>query len=79
LPLDPFLPAPGQGALAVEIRVDDETTRRLVAAIDDPSVSIALKAERAFLDALGAGCTTPLGVHVTADRGHWILRAMLGD
>ncbi len=79
LPLDPFLPAPGQGALALEVRVDDETTRRLVAAIDDPSVSIALKAERAFLDALGAGCTTPLGVHVTADGGHWILRAMLGD
>ena len=79
LPLDRFLPAPGQGALAVEARTEDRRMRALLAAIDNPCVSTALMAERAFLDALGAGCTTPLGAHVHEKDGRWTFRAMLGD
>jgi hydroxymethylbilane synthase len=62
--LDPLqmLPAPGQGALAVECREDDEDLRReLEAALDDPPSRMAVAAERALLAALEAGCTAPVG------------------
>ena len=63
--LDPdvMLPAPGQGALAVQCRVDDETTQGLLAAVDDPGARAATTAERGFLAALGAGCSAPVGAH----------------
>ena len=54
-----MLPAPAQGALAVECRRDDAETRRLLAAIDDPSARGLAAAERAFLATLGAGCDFP--------------------
>jgi len=77
LPLDRFVPAPGQGALAVETRTGDAATTAAVAAIDDPAVARAVRAERAFLRAIGAGCTTPVGAHVAAEGGRLRLRAML--
>ena len=54
-----MLPAPAQGALAVECRRDDEETRGLLAAIDAGNVRSLVAAERAFLAALGAGCDFP--------------------
>ena len=54
-----MLPAPAQGALAAECRRDDAETRRLLAAIDDPTARGLAAAERAFLAALGAGCDFP--------------------
>ncbi len=62
--LDPLqmLPAPGQGALAVECRESDESLRREIeAALDDPPSRMAVAAERALLAALEAGCTAPVG------------------
>jgi hydroxymethylbilane synthase len=61
--LDPLqmLPAPGQGALAVECRADDESTRSAVGLLDDPGTRAAVTAERALLAALEAGCTAPVG------------------
>jgi hydroxymethylbilane synthase len=62
--LDPLqmLPAPGQGALAVECRESDETLRReIAAALDDPPSRMAVAAERALLATLEAGCTAPVG------------------
>jgi hydroxymethylbilane synthase len=61
--LDPGLmpPAPGQGAIAVQIRAADNRIGRLVAAIDDPTTRLAVEAERAFLDASGGGCRSPIG------------------
>src|SRR5215211_5526977 len=53
LPLDMMLPAPGQGALAVQCRADDEETLRLLTAIHDPLTYAAVSAERAFLSGLG--------------------------
>jgi hydroxymethylbilane synthase len=63
--LDPetMLPAPGQGALAVQCRVDDERTRGLVTAVDDAGTRAATTAERAFLSGLGGGCAAPVGAH----------------
>jgi len=60
-----MLPAPGQGALAVQCRDDDESIIQLVAAIDDPSARAETAAERAFLRMLAAGCTAPVGAHAT--------------
>ena len=63
LSADTMLPAPGQGALAVQCRAGDEPVRTLLAAIDDPGTRAATTAERAFLRALGAGCTAPVAAH----------------
>lgn len=57
-----WLPAAGQGALAVVVRRDDEETRRLAASLDDPSTRQAVRAERELLRLLGAGCHLPVGV-----------------
>ena len=70
LPIDRFTPAVGQGALAVQCRAEDEPTRRLLAAIDDPPTRAAVTAERTFLRALGGGCRLPLSAYgqVNGDR-----------
>ncbi len=60
LSLDVMLPAPGQGALAVQCRAGDPAVRPLLAAIDQPAVRRATTAERTFLAALGGGCSAPV-------------------
>lgn len=57
------LPQVGQGALALECRADDGDVRSLVGALDDPAAHLAVAAERAFLRALGAGCTLPVAAY----------------
>lgn len=61
--LDPLqlLPAPGQGALAVECRADDPRQEAVRAAVDDPETRARVTAERALLGALEAGCSAPVG------------------
>jgi hydroxymethylbilane synthase len=61
LPINVMLPAPGQGALAVQCRVDDEETLGLLSTIDDPTTRAMVTAERKFLYQLGGGCTLPVG------------------
>jgi len=58
-----FVPAVGQGAIAVETRADDAKTRALVDAINDGDTATALAAERAFLAVLDGSCRTPIGGH----------------
>ncbi len=60
LPLDLMLPAPGQGALAVQCRADDPRIRPLLAAIHEPAVQAATDAERHLLWLLGGGCSAPV-------------------
>ena len=60
LPLDIMLPAPGQGALAVQARVDDKATCALLKPLDHALTRAATTAERAFLRALGGGCQVPI-------------------
>jgi hydroxymethylbilane synthase len=61
--LDPIqvLPAPAQGALAVECRMSDDQARELLGALDDPDTRAAVAAERALLAGLEAGCSAPVG------------------
>jgi hydroxymethylbilane synthase len=63
--LDPrqFVPAPGQGAIALECRDGDAAVRDAVAPLDHAPTARAIAAERAFLEALGGGCNVPLGAH----------------
>jgi hydroxymethylbilane synthase len=58
-------PAPGQGAIAVQVRSDDERMLALVAAIDDQDTHLAVEAERSFLRASGGGCRAPIGALAT--------------
>jgi hydroxymethylbilane synthase len=63
--LDPIqvLPAPAQGALAVECRTDDSRVVELLAALDDPAARACVAAERSVLGALEAGCSAPVAAH----------------
>ncbi len=60
LSLDVMLPAPGQGALAVQCRADDASTLEILAALEDNFTRKAVTAERAFLQGLGGGCAVPV-------------------
>jgi hydroxymethylbilane synthase len=60
---DEFLPAPGQGALAVQCRAGDDAVLELLAPVDDEGARAATTAERAFLRELDAGCTAPVGAY----------------
>jgi hydroxymethylbilane synthase len=72
-PLDVMLPAPGQGALAVQSRADDAETLGLLAAIHDPLSAAAVAAERAFLSGLGGGCSLPVAAFAEKNNGTIIL------
>jgi len=78
-PLPSFLPAPGQGAIAVEVRADDTQARGIVAVLDDADTSAAVRAERALLRALGGGCHLALGALGRVDDGLLHLSAVLFD
>ena len=67
LEVEEFLPAAGQGAIAIETRAADESARAHAAAVDDTDTHTALAAERAFLAALGGSCRTPIAGHARLD------------
>jgi hydroxymethylbilane synthase len=79
--LDPewFVPAPGQGALALEARADDDDVRAALATLHDPDAAAGLAAERALAAGLGGSCHTPIGGHAAAAAGDRLsLRAFVG-
>ncbi len=78
-PLDPdrYVPAGGQGALAVEVRIDDEEVQQIVAQIEDGAVAAQVRAERAFLFELGADCHTAVAVYATIHGMRLRLRALV--
>jgi hydroxymethylbilane synthase len=78
LPLEIMLPAPGQGALAVQCREDDGETLRLLKAIDHPDTRLAVHAERAFLAALGGGCSLPVGALAVVEGSEIRLQGIVG-
>lgn len=75
LPPEIMLPAVGQGALGIEIRVDDREILRLVTALDDAESHAAVTAERALLRELEGGCQIPLGAWARRENGELRLEA----
>lgn len=75
LPVDEFVPAVGQGCVAVEHRVGDDETVDALRSIDHGPTRAAVETERAFLGELGFGCSLPVGGHVAGER----LYTFLGD
>jgi hydroxymethylbilane synthase len=75
--LDPvaFVPAVGQGCVAVECGADDAHTAGLLAAVDHAATRSAVEIERAYLATLGSGCSLPVGAHVVDG----VLHAFLAD
>ena len=63
--LDPkvFIPAPAQGAIAIVCRADDAATRKAVSVLDDPATRAEVELERRIMKAMGAGCSSPIGVN----------------
>ena len=76
-----MLPAPGQGALAVECREDDTALVGLLAQLDDPATRAAVTAERRLLRTLEAGCAAPLGAlgRIDAGTGELSLEAVVAS
>ena len=79
LPLTLMLPAAGQGALAVEVRESDEEVRALVQPLNHSPTERAVSAERAFLSALGGGCTVPVAAHAAVADGRLVLQALVAN
>jgi hydroxymethylbilane synthase len=74
-----WLPSPGQGAIAVEMRANDTHIGTLLAPLDDAGTRRTTAAERALNAALGGDCTLPLGAWCALDSGTLDLHGMLGD
>lgn len=77
LDADEWLPAPGQGAIAIECRADAAGTRAILAAIDHPPSRHAVFAERALLAGLGGNCHSPIAVLTAHEGDDLILRAAI--
>jgi hydroxymethylbilane synthase len=71
------LPAVGQGALGIECRVDDETTRAILSAMHDPNSATCVAAERGVLIALEGDCKTPIAAHAERIDARLRLRAFV--
>lgn len=79
--LDPAycLPAPGQGALAIEIRELDSRMGQIVGRIHDTATALEVIAERALLARLEGGCQVPIAAHAVFDRGHLHLEGLIAS
>jgi hydroxymethylbilane synthase len=77
LATDAFLPAVGQGAVAIECRIGDAATNAAIAAIACAATGIAVTAERAFLAALDGSCRTPIGGLATVSDGRVSLSGLV--
>ena len=77
--LDPkvFVPAGGQGIIAVQVRMGDRRVKEIVAAADDPVTHACLRAERAFLRLLDVDCNCPVGVYAEVEGDLMRMRAQL--
>jgi hydroxymethylbilane synthase len=78
-PLELMLPAPAQGALALQVRADDRSLRASLAAVDHAPTRIAVEVERALLRRIGGGCLAPLGAFADVEAGTLRLRAAFED
>ena len=77
LPCETFVPAGGQGIIAVQVRADDQRTKALLESINDPETLLCLCAEREFLSRLHGDCNSPVGVHATISNGKMKIHAQV--
>ena len=78
-PLDEMLPAPGQGALAVQCRAGDKQVLDLLRPLISKPIQAAVTAERAFLSQLGGGCLLPVGAYAETQKGDIKLLGMVAS
>jgi hydroxymethylbilane synthase len=78
LPVEQMCPAPGQGALALQVRADDEASGDAAASLNDLSAMRELTAERTVVALLGGTCNTPLGVHAQVEGEELTIEAFVG-
>ena len=74
-----FVPPPGQGVLAVEIRDGDQDMQNLLMPLEDTETRYAITAERAFLEKLGGGCTLPVGAYARSTGENLLLTIFLSS
>jgi hydroxymethylbilane synthase len=67
LEIEEFVPAPGQGALGVEVCEDNQAARELLTPLHEHSTALEIESERAFLREVGGGCTSPIGANARID------------
>jgi hydroxymethylbilane synthase len=81
LVMDPhqFVPAPGQGALAIQTRTDDTELIEMLSPIDDANARITTDVERHILAALHGGCSIPLGVYSQVNGDEIEIIAVISD
>ena len=79
LPRESFLPAGGQGVIALQIRAGDEGMRAIVDSVNDHETLRCLRAERKFLRLLHGDCNSPVGVLATIENGKMKLHAQVFD
>jgi hydroxymethylbilane synthase len=77
LPPKIFVPAPAQGALAVQIRRDDTELEKIVKKLDDKNARITAETERCVLAAMHGGCSIPLGVYARIENDNIIVDAVI--
>jgi hydroxymethylbilane synthase len=75
LPREKFLPAGGQGIVALQVRSDDDATRSVIGALSDDDTLLCLRAEREFLRLLQGDCGTPVGVLAAIEKGMMAMHA----
>jgi len=74
-----FIPAPAQGALAIQTRADDTETNKIIAAIDDENARTTTSAERKILTTLQCGCHAPVGAYAQINGDEIRIRAFISD
>ncbi|MCX7989960.1 MAG: hydroxymethylbilane synthase [Aquificaceae bacterium] len=74
-----FIPAVGQGSLAIEIREDDDKTKEAIGFLNHEESKVRAVAERTFLSELGGGCQVPVGAYAWIEGGKLRLKAFISD
>jgi len=74
-----FIPAPAQGALGIQTRVDDDETNEIIAAIDDENARTTTAAERKILTTMQCGCHAPVGAYAEINDGDIHIRAFISN
>lgn len=79
LAVEEMLPAPAQGALAIEARAEDEETRAILQTIHDETIALGVQAERGFLATMEGGCQVPMGAYAEVNEGKLKLHGFVSN